>query len=294
MTLARLRAFDAVARSGGVSAGARALGVRQPTVSAQLIALERQYGVRLLDRTSGTPTELGERLGAITGPLFALERDAVDLLERTAEGDVGRLRVGADAPVNVLPLLVQARRRRAELEVEVRAGSSADVLGWLRSGVVDLGVAADVADEPSLDHLRLRDQQLVAVVRTDHAAARGKTMTLDALARETLVIREPGSATRSALERAAQRAGRALRSITTVHGREAATAAVAAGLGVAVIAEDEMLEDPRLVMLDLCRPTIVVTEYLLWRRGEESNAVVRDAIEDARTSTSANATAARG
>lgn len=285
MTMARLRAFDAVARSGGVSAGARALGVRQPTVSAQLAALERQYGVHLLDRTSGAPTELGERLGAITGPMFALERDAVDLLARAADGEGTRLRVGADAPVNVLPLLVQARRRRPELEVEVRAGSSADVLRWLRAGEVDLGVAADVTDEPTLDHVRLRDQQLVAVVRTDHPAAGGKTMTLGALAKEPLVIREPGSASRSAVERAAEGAGRTLHSITTVHGREAAIAAVTAGLGVAVIPEDEMLEDPRLVMLDLCRPTVVVTEYLLWRRGQESNAVVRGVIEDALAST---------
>ena len=282
MTLARLRAFDAVVRAGGISAGARELGVRQPTVSAQLSALEQQYDVRLVDRTSGTPTPLGERLGALTRPLFELEHAALAMLEVAATGRLGRLRVGADAPVNVMPLLAQARRRSPELEIEVRDGSSGEVLSWLRGGVVDVAVAADVGDDPALSRLRLREQQLAAVVRTDHPSASGKTMTLAALAQETLVIREAGSAGRRAVERAAEGAGLSLRSATTVHGREAAIAAVVAGLGVAVIPEDEMLEDPRLVMLDLTRPAVAVTEYLVWRRGEETSAILRELIEDAR------------
>lgn len=286
MSMTRLRALDAVVRAGGVSAGARALGVRQPTVSAQLAALERQYGVHLVDRATGAPSQLGARLSEITGAIFALEREAVTLLE---QGDAPtRLRLGADAPVNVMPLLALARRRTPDLQVEIRTGNSAEVLRWLRAGTVDLGVAAEV-DTATLAHLRLREQQLVAVVRTDHPAARGKTLTLAALAREPVIMRETGSASRRALERAAERAGLALRTITTVHGREAALAAVAAGLGTAVIPEDEMLEDPRLVMLDLRRPAIAVTEYLLWRRGEERTPVVRDAIQDARPTTPASA-----
>jgi len=56
--------FYRAAQEGGISAAARALHVSQPTVSAQIKALEDEFGVRLFDRTPGGMrlTESGARL----------------------------------------------------------------------------------------------------------------------------------------------------------------------------------------------------------------------------------------
>ena len=43
--LAALKAFDATVRAGSMSAAARSLGLRQPTLSAHIARLERQHGV---------------------------------------------------------------------------------------------------------------------------------------------------------------------------------------------------------------------------------------------------------
>ena len=48
--LPELKAFDATARFGGMSAAARALGLRQPTISAHIARLEKHYGVELFHR----------------------------------------------------------------------------------------------------------------------------------------------------------------------------------------------------------------------------------------------------
>ncbi|HYZ54785.1 MAG TPA: LysR family transcriptional regulator [Streptosporangiaceae bacterium] len=52
MELRELRAFVAVAEEGGISAAARRLHVSQPALSQTVNALERELGVKLLERSS--------------------------------------------------------------------------------------------------------------------------------------------------------------------------------------------------------------------------------------------------
>lgn len=72
----------AVARSGSLSAAARALGVNQTTVGRRLTRLEAELGVRLFDRIEGrqVPTAMGEivlrRGGRIEQDMVALEATA--------------------------------------------------------------------------------------------------------------------------------------------------------------------------------------------------------------------------
>lgn len=85
MRLSQLRTFVAVAREGGVGAAARALHVSQPTLTAQIHALEAQYGVELFRRQGRgvALTEAGQRLFALTSRIGDIERDAVQLLRDT-------------------------------------------------------------------------------------------------------------------------------------------------------------------------------------------------------------------
>src|SRR5258707_14971784 len=79
---AQLRAFHAVATHGGFTAAADALGLGQPTLSTQVGALERYFGVELLHRRGRTVTlsELRPDLFKITLRLFRAAAGAIDLL----------------------------------------------------------------------------------------------------------------------------------------------------------------------------------------------------------------------
>jgi DNA-binding transcriptional LysR family regulator len=61
-SLERLRALREVARLGGFSAAAKALGLTQPAVSNHVRLLEQQLGLKLLERIGKTarPTREGE------------------------------------------------------------------------------------------------------------------------------------------------------------------------------------------------------------------------------------------
>ncbi|MFE6736498.1 LysR family transcriptional regulator [Microbacterium sp. NPDC057650] len=275
MTLTQLRVFEAVISQGGFAAAARVLGVSQPAVSAQLSALEKARGLRLVDRSTGEPTPEGAALHEITRPLFALADRAEQRLAQAERLGGEPLRIAADAPGYLMPLLARMRAAHPDLRFAVTGGNATEALAAVRSGASEIGVAAEVPEDPALHRIVLREQELVAVVRTDHPRAGGKQFPLVELAGEPLIGRERGSVTRAALERAAADAGVPLSYAMTADTREAVVAAVASGLGVGIVAEDEMLDDPRLVMLDLIGPTIALTEYLVCRAGFEGTVAWR-------------------
>ncbi|WP_341976207.1 LysR family transcriptional regulator [Microbacterium sp. LTA6] len=275
MSLAQLRVFEAIVASGSITAAARFLGITQPAVSAQLAALERARDVQLIDRRTGAPTEVGAALHEITRPLFELADVAERHLADAAHLGGEVFRIAADAPGYLMPLLAEARHDHPGARFEVTAGNSTAVIDAVRSRRADAGVAADVPDDPALHRIALRAQDLVAVVRTDHPRAGGKKLALADLAGERLIGRERGSVTRASLEEAAADAGVELSYGMVADTREAVLAAVAAGLGIGIVAEDEMLDDPRLVMLDLSDPVVTVTEYLVCVSGVERTSIWR-------------------
>jgi LysR family transcriptional regulator, low CO2-responsive transcriptional regulator len=73
MNLTQLRAFHVVAQAGGFSLAARTEDLSQPTLSAQVCALEAGYGVGLFDRKGRgvQMTPAGQSLYAVTTRLFA-------------------------------------------------------------------------------------------------------------------------------------------------------------------------------------------------------------------------------
>ena len=101
-----LRYLWAVVREGGVSAASRALHVSQPTVSAQLRALERTVGEPLFHRTgrSLVLTETGRVVFRYAQEIFSLGSELEGWIDgRSSETVAGRLRVGI---ADVVPKLV--------------------------------------------------------------------------------------------------------------------------------------------------------------------------------------------
>src|SRR5437660_1390161 len=103
MNYARLRSFHAVACEAGFTRAAARLGVSQPTLSAQVKALEEEFGVALFARRGRgvEATELGRALLDVTRRLFAVEEEAGELLSRARGLATGELRIGADSPYHV-------------------------------------------------------------------------------------------------------------------------------------------------------------------------------------------------
>ena len=96
MELRHLRYFCAVADWNGFNRAARALHTSQSSISAQIRDLEREIGVKLLNRTQSqvTLTEAGKRFLEESRKVVAAADRAVNIAQRTARGEIGSLTIG--------------------------------------------------------------------------------------------------------------------------------------------------------------------------------------------------------
>mgnify|MGYP001487641351 CR=1 FL=1 len=146
---AELRAFEATARSGSISAAARQLGLRQPTVSAHLNHLEARYGVELFHRSRrGVElTEFGKLLHETTNRLYRTEQQAILLLASARCHYQGHLKIGAVGPYNVMPIIRQFRSRYSQVRVSVSIGDSKVITERILEQEDDVGVVDTVRVE---------------------------------------------------------------------------------------------------------------------------------------------------
>jgi DNA-binding transcriptional LysR family regulator len=166
VSLDLLRTFQAVYRAGAVTAAARLLRLTQPTVTAQLRALETAVGQPLFVRQARgvRPTAAGDDLAhRLDGPLDALADIAADLA-RTPTLAGRTLRLGGPAELTstrVLPAL--ADTVAAGVAVRARLGLADDLAGDLAAGMLDLVVSTVRPRRPGLHVEPLCDEEFVLV-----------------------------------------------------------------------------------------------------------------------------------
>jgi len=272
----QLRAFHAVAAHGSFTRAAEALRVSQPTLSGQVRSLEEAFGVELFRRRGRgiEITDLGSSLLEVTRRYFAAEDEAERLLA-TAQGLMGgRLRVGADSPFVVIPLLASFSRRYPTVEKSISFGNSRTVLDDIVNQRIDVGFLPDVADDNRLDVVPVQRDRLVLMIHRGHPWSQKRSVPLESLSEETLLLREKGSRTRALFEATLEARGIAPGAVLEIGSREAVAEAVAAGLGIGIVNEGEFGHDDRLHKLAIAGERIAVTEYVACRRENRSTPAI--------------------
>jgi LysR family transcriptional regulator, low CO2-responsive transcriptional regulator len=273
----QLRAFHLVADAGSFSLAARTAGLSQPTLSAQVRALEADYAVDLFDRRGRgvrmTPT--GQSLFTLTTRLVAAEEEARALLTGGRALTRGHLRVSADSAYHVMPILAELKRLHAGLTFTLKIDNSAAVLEHLTEHGADVAVMAKMTSDPSIYSMKLREDRLIVFVPQGHAWARRRQIRLSELAGRDIVVRERGSITREVFEARLAQAAVVSGSLIEVQTREAVREAVAAGFGVGVVFDSEFGTDARFHAIEVSDSDLTVGEYVACLQERRRLAVVR-------------------
>lgn len=162
-----LSLFFEIARHGGVSAAARALGRQQPATSQALARLEDHVGAKLCERGPGgfALTPEGEIVYGIAAEMVALAREAPDRLAQ-AMGEVrGKLSIAVMSSVvskEFDAILNAMARRHPLLEIAIDLAPWRTVIQRVRVGEIDLGLCYDRELQPDLAYepLFIEFQQL--------------------------------------------------------------------------------------------------------------------------------------
>jgi DNA-binding transcriptional LysR family regulator len=258
MELRRLEIFVKVAELGSFSRAAEALFLTQPTVSEHVRALEDVLGVQLLDRLGrgATPTRAGTLLLGYARHMLALAREATQAIEQFQGRIAGELTVGGSTIPGeyVVPELIGVfRGKYPDVRVSLLIGSSREVQSWVEDGRVEIGVVGAAPSGRVLEGRQLMADELVVVVGAEHPWATRKTVSLDDLKAEPLIVRERGSGSRQTFEQALEGVGQDLadfRIVGEIASTQAIKQAVRAGVGVSLIS--------RRAVEDECRARLLV------------------------------------
>lgn len=239
--LAALALLVAVAESGSLTRAATRHGITQPAASLRLRSLERRLGLLLLERspTGSTLTAAGAAVVDWAQPVLdaatAFTR-GVDALRATHRD---QLRVAASLTIadHLVPgWLVTLHAALPGVTAALQVANSDRVAALVRTGDADLGFVEGPTAPKGLRATVVGGDELVVVTAPDHPwARRRRPLTAADLVATPLVLRESGSGTREALERALASYGPAPTASLQLGSTTAIKAAVGAGEGPAVL-----------------------------------------------------------
>jgi DNA-binding transcriptional LysR family regulator len=243
MDTRQLAAFCAVVERKSFSQAADRLGVTQPAVSLQIRSLEERLGQRLFDRSGRRvePTEAGLRLYRGAQKLLALEQQVLEDVAGDEDGELrGELAIGAATGpgATVVPvLLCEFQRENPEVRVELTISDTQSVIEAVARRELELGVVGATPRHRSVACEPFFQDEVVLVCPPGHPFA-GRTISIDDLRGEQLVLMQEGAGVRQVIEEELRKAGKRLRDLDVkleLGLQESVKSAVEAGYGVTFI-----------------------------------------------------------
>lgn len=258
MTFTQLEIFVLVAELRGFTSAAMRLSISQSAVSHAIKALEQEMGVELIERHQAAIelTDIGAQLllraREILGLSETMRQEAAD-----ARGmKRGTLRIGSFGPSSSLRLLPKIldeyRKAYPDIEVRIDEGADLEVIQWIQDRRVDIGFV--VLPEERFDSFPIAEDQLVALLPSNHPLAGQPNVRLEALCDAPFILTQAGSAT------LVERIFAAAKLVPKIRYRSAQLLStlgmVESGAGVTILAE------LALPAIDSARPAAYVTRPL--------------------------------
>jgi molybdate transport repressor ModE-like protein len=244
----RLRLLVELERHGTVSGAGRAVGIGQPSASEHLRLLEAAAGQQLVERNGrgSRLTEAGRILAAHASQALATLAAGEEELHALAGLESGTIHIGASTTPGVY-LLPDAlgcfRREHPNVAVEVEIASTGEILERLLAGRIHLALVGEASVDARVELEPFLSDELVGVAKPGLLRRRRGNVEPDALAEQTLLVRESSSSTRQVAERALQAAGvRAARG-WGLDSSEAIKRAAREGLGIAFLSRYAVAEE---------------------------------------------------
>jgi len=261
MDTRQLAAFCAVVERKSFSHAAERLGVTQPAVSLQIRSLEQRLGRQLLDRSGRRvePTEAGLRLYAAAQRLLQAEEQLFEELDADDEGTVGgTLELGASTGPggSVVPVvLCEFQERHPDVHVRLTVSDTQTVVAQVADRELELGIVGAGRRHRGVTFEPLFGDEVVLAVPAGHRFA-GKTVSLEQLREEPLIVMQEGAGVRQVIEDELRKAGTRLRDLDVrleLGLQESVRSAVQAGFGVTFISRLAVESDLATGLLAIAR-----------------------------------------
>ncbi len=247
-----LETFCRVAEVKSFSRAADDLFLTQPTVSGHILALEKSLSLRLFDRTGREVrlTKAGEVFLRYASKTLTIRKDLLNALSEFSQGIRGELSLGASTIPGeyLLPKLMgDFKKDHPHFSLSLKIADTKEIVQYVLQGNVEFGMTGAKVNHPSLHYEKYEEDEIIVVAPAGHPLARKKRVGLEDLLKEPWIIREEGSGTQMAVDKALRRKGKTLRAfnvVTEMGSTSSMKEGVKASLGLAFIsaraAEEEL------------------------------------------------------
>lgn len=281
-TLHQLKVFEAAARNGSFTRAAEELFLTQPTVSMQVKQLTKAVGLPLFEQVGKRLylTEAGRELFATCREIFE-KLSQFDMTVADLKGlKQGKLQLAVitTAKYFVPRLLGPFCQLYPGIDISLQVTNHLRIVERLKENLDDLYIMSQLPDHLDINYQPFLDNPLVVLAPINHPLAKEKNISLQRLGEEPFILREPGSGTRTAVQRLFDEQGITLKVKLELGSNEAIKQAIAGGLGVSVLSRHTLTPEAAntdLTVLDIQHFPIHRDWYMVYPSGKQLSVVAR-------------------
>lgn len=268
MNHSHIRAFHAVAITGGFTAAAKHLGMSQPSISSCVRSLEKKYQTALFYRQGKfiKLTSSGEQLLRLSEQYFKIEKEARQLLVNMADNQQGAFRLAADQANRLFPHATNFKMLFPNMALEVQVLQTTQLFEELLDFQHDL-----IISEAHMAHDHLVCQMITKEVLTVTVPLAHPLSTLSQIIPPDLnnytifLFDETGTLSQRIYQWLIKYGVRAAQ-IVYCESRELAIEAVTHGEGVTFLSQKQLATDRRLSYVAFEQCSVFHEEYIIYQR----------------------------
>lgn len=248
MHIEGFKVFCDLCDTASFSRAAEASGITQSAVSQQIRAVEKKFGVPLIDREKNrfTLTPEGRIYHEVCRDILA-RYDSLGSRFRVARGELGgKLRIASVISIalhNLPAHLKQFRKNHPGVDVTVDYRRDAEIYEAIEDGRADLGLVAYPKARPGLRAMTCWQERFVLVMPPKHSLSGKRPVALQQLAGERFVALMPDTPTRQHLDKILRKAGVKVSLVAELDNIETVKAAIEAEQAVSIIPETSVRQE---------------------------------------------------
>ena len=193
MEVRELRYFLAVAREENITRAAESLHIAQPSLSKQIMELEKRLGKKLLIRGKKkiTLTEEGVILRKRAEEIIELVEKTEQEISHDLEEIMGDIYIGGSISKSVLSVAAELRNAYPGIHFHFYSGDAVDVLERLNHGSLDFAVMLEPIDNIKYEFLSLPDcSEWGILMKKSNPLAMKKTLSKEDVRRLPLIMHQ--------------------------------------------------------------------------------------------------------
>ena len=240
MDIETLKLFCDVIKLKGFTQAAVANSITQSAVSQRLKALEKKFGIPLIERQGSELhlTKAGEVVYKGARRILAELREVEEHLQEMDGKAGGSVRVAAIYSVGLYeldPFVKKFLQSHPDIQVQIEYSRASNIYQDVVSGSIDLGIVAYSNNRPQIRSIPFREDELVLICSLDYPFSQHESISLKKIASQPFVTFQEDIPTRKALDDILKRHGVSVIIKAEFDNIELIKRAVEIGLGISLV-----------------------------------------------------------